>query len=95
LKPSIPKGSNIKVSQKGKSWVIQWQVTPERQVVTIGDLKLCPCWRNEMYDLWTLDLPAPAPILNYASPSKSSVIFKAGIASSDCINRQYRIKADW
>lgn len=78
LKPSIPKGSNIKVVQKGKFWVIQWQVPPERHVVTIGDLKLYLCWRNEVYDFWTLDLPAPALISNYASPSKSSVIVKAG-----------------
>jgi hypothetical protein len=32
--PTIPEGSKIKVAKKGKSWVIQWQVTPERQVVT-------------------------------------------------------------
>jgi beta-galactosidase len=77
-KPSFPQGSSVKVAQRGGAWVIQWQVTPERQVVRIGDLSLYLCWRNEVYNYWTLDLPAPAPISNYASPSKSSVLIKAG-----------------
>jgi hypothetical protein len=77
-KPSIPQGSSIRVVRKAGAWIIQWQVTPERQVVSIGDLSFYLCWRNEVYNYWTLDLSAPAPISNYASPSKSSVIIKAG-----------------
>ncbi|PMD45496.1 glycoside hydrolase family 35 protein [Hyaloscypha variabilis F] len=94
--PSTPQGSSIKVVHKARAWVVQWQVTPERQILAVGNLSLYLCWRNEVYDYWTLELPAPAPISNYSSPSKSSVIVKAGylLRSAIIIDKSLRLIGD-
>lgn len=76
--PKLSRGCNAKVSQVNSAWVINWQITQDRQVVTIGHLIVYLLWRNEAYNLWVLELPGPAPISNYTSPSKSTVVVKAG-----------------
>ncbi|KAI9693517.1 MAG: hypothetical protein M1820_009205 [Bogoriella megaspora] len=59
-------------------YILHWDVDPERKVVQIGDLEVHLLWRNEAYNYWVLELPAPAPISNYTSPSKGLAIIKAG-----------------
>lgn len=77
-RPSLVEGSGVNIRQLGPSWVLQWQVQPTRRVVQAGDLRIFLLWRNDAYNYWSLDLPAPSPIGNFTSPSKSSVIVKAG-----------------
>ena len=76
--PQLLEGNNIMTQKVGPSWVIQWQVTPARRIVRAGDLDIYLLWRNEAFNYWSLELPAPPPVGNYSSPSKSSVIVKAG-----------------
>ncbi|KUJ19279.1 putative beta-galactosidase E [Mollisia scopiformis] len=76
--PKLSNNSTAKVAKLGSAWVINWQFTTSRQVVTIGDLTVYLLWRNEAYDLWVLELPASEPIGNFTSMSKSNVIVKAG-----------------
>jgi len=94
--PSISPGSSIKVVQKTGAWVVQWEVTPERQIVVFGDLILYLCWRNEVYNYWTLELPASAPISNYSLPSKSSVVVKAGylVRSAAIVGQSLKLIGD-
>lgn len=59
------------------SLVIQWKVSEDRQVVKLGDdLEILLLWRNDAYNYWVAELPAEAPVSNYYSPSKSTVIVK-------------------
>lgn len=61
------------------SFVFQWTVTPERSVLEFGsELEILLLWRNDAYNYWAVELPAEAPISNYSSPSKSSVIVNGG-----------------
>ena len=71
--------TNIQIQQIGNATVINWRVTPERQVITFGDeLEVHLLWRNDAFNHWVVELPADAPISNYTSPSKSYAIVKAG-----------------
>lgn len=76
--PTVIEGSGVAIRQVNSSWVLQWQVEPQRRVVQAGDLSLFLLWRNEAYNYWSLELPAPEPVSNYTSPSKSAVLVKAG-----------------
>ncbi|CAK7215511.1 hypothetical protein SBRCBS47491_002506 [Sporothrix bragantina] len=78
--PSISSNAAIKVEQKGATYVAQWSVCASQQTLYFDDanLEIRLLWRNDAYNYWVLELPAPAPISNYSSPSKSSVIVKAG-----------------
>ena len=61
--------------------VVRWSVEPGRRVVMFGDdLEVHLLWRNEAYNYWVLDLPAPEPLGLYSSPARAnkSVIVKAG-----------------
>ena len=71
-------GGNIAVHQKGSSTIVQWQVTPDRRIVSFPGLTIYLLWRNDVYNYWVLDLPAPSPIGNFTSASKTKVIAKAG-----------------
>ena len=75
--PSI-QGTNVAVNQKGSATIVQWQVTPDRRIVSFNGLTVYLLWRNDAYNYWVLDLPAPAPINNFTSSSKTKVIAKAG-----------------
>lgn len=79
-RPSSPTGSSVKIQQKGSSWVAQWLVRRAQQVLFFeaANLEIRLLWRNDAYNYWVLELPAPAPIGNYSSPSKSFVVVKAG-----------------
>ncbi|KAI1391999.1 glycoside hydrolase family 35 protein [Hypoxylon trugodes] len=57
--------------------VTQWEVSPDRKILKLGDdLEVILLWRNDAYNYWVTELPAAAPIGNYSSPSKSTVIVK-------------------
>ncbi|KAE8454333.1 hypothetical protein EG329_005258 [Mollisiaceae sp. DMI_Dod_QoI] len=77
-KAELSSGSTIKLANIGSSWVIKWQVTGDRQVLTVSDLTIYLLWRNEAYDLWVMELLGPEPVGNFTSMSKSTVVVKAG-----------------
>lgn len=78
--------ANFEYSRSSQTHVISWKVQRERTVVRFGeDLDVYLLWRNDAYQYWTLDLPAPAPLGLYNSPSRhgsnstaSSIVVKAG-----------------
>jgi beta-galactosidase GanA len=71
-------GGNVAVHQTGSATIIQWQVMPDRRIVSFEGLTVYLLWRNDAYNYWVLDLPAAAPINNFTSSSKTKVIAKAG-----------------
>ncbi|KAH8886198.1 putative beta-galactosidase A [Thozetella sp. PMI_491] len=72
-------GAPVKIETIGSAIVIQWEVTPTRKILHYGDhLDVYLLWRNEAYNYWKLQLEAPAPVNNYTSSAKGSVIIKAG-----------------
>ncbi|KAF4554041.1 putative glycosyl hydrolases family 35 protein 3 [Elsinoe fawcettii] len=69
----------VTVEQKGSLNVVQWNVTAERKVLHYGDdLDVHLLWRNDAFNYWILDLESPAPVSNYFSQKKDTVIAKAG-----------------
>lgn len=79
--PSNIEGQGVKVRRVASGIAVHWKVEPTRRVVYFGeDLEVHLLWRNEAYDYWVLDLPAPAPVGRYSSPSRAnnSVIVKGG-----------------
>ncbi|KAL7621478.1 hypothetical protein AAE478_008801 [Parahypoxylon ruwenzoriense] len=57
--------------------VVQWNVSENRRILAFGDqLEVLLLWRNDAYNYWVAELPAEAPIANYSSPSKSTVVVK-------------------
>ncbi|KAL9619062.1 MAG: hypothetical protein Q9160_006317 [Pyrenula sp. 1 TL-2023] len=74
----VTEGSGVQTAQQGGAVILNWEVTPERKVVSIGDeLEVYLLWRNDAYNYWALELPSDA-VGNYTSPSKTKVIAKAG-----------------
>ena len=71
-------GTKVTTAKKGSYTVVQWQVTPSQQSVSFGDFTVYLLWRNDVYNWWSLELPAAAPVGNFTSPSKSSIIVKGG-----------------
>lgn len=79
-------GTGVRYSRSYQAHVVQWKVQTERVVVNFGEeLDVYLLWRNDAYRYWSLDLPAPAPLQLYTSPSRhsgnaasGSVIVKAG-----------------
>jgi hypothetical protein len=76
--PTVVQGSDVTVREIGATWVIQWDIKPDRRVIRIGDLEIRLLWQNEAYNYWPMELSAPQPIGNFTSPSKELVIVKAG-----------------
>ncbi|OTA99256.1 glycoside hydrolase family 35 protein [Hypoxylon sp. CI-4A] len=51
------------------------KVSAERKILKIADeLEIILLWRNDAYNYWVTELEADAPLANYSSPSKPSVI---------------------
>ena len=72
-------GSGLTISTNSSATIINWDVTPTRRILQFNDtLDVYLLWRNDAYNYWILELPAASPIGNFTSPSKSSVIIKAG-----------------
>ncbi|GAB7365088.1 hypothetical protein MBLNU230_g6179t1 [Neophaeotheca triangularis] len=71
-------GGEAQIESLSDMTVVQWEVTPERKVLHYDGLDVYMLWRNEAYNYWELELEAAAPIGNYSSLSKDSVIVKAG-----------------
>lgn len=79
--PTNIEGDGVAVQRRGKMIIVQWDAEPTRRVVHFGDdLDVYLLWRNDAYNYWVMDLPAPEPLRLYASPSwaNSSVVVKAG-----------------
>lgn len=79
--PSDIEGGNVTARRLNSSIVVQWQVDQLRRIIKFGDhLEVYLLWRNEAYNYWILDLPAPYPLGQHVSPSRAdkSVIIKAG-----------------
>lgn len=62
----------------GDHAVIQWAVTPQAKVIQCGSLTVHLLWRNDAYNWWALQLPAPSPLSNYTSTNKTTVIVNGG-----------------
>jgi beta-galactosidase len=79
--PSYIEGRRVRARRLGASIVIQWHVDSVRRIINFGHLlEIHLLWRNEAYNYWVLDLPAPQPVGLHVSPSRAdkSVIVKAG-----------------
>lgn len=79
--PSEIEGHGIKVHKSKSAIVLQWEVKPSRRIVTFGDdLEVHLLWRNEAYNYWVLNVPAPGPLGLHASETSNNkaVIIKAG-----------------
>lgn len=77
-KPFI-EGGLVKIEKKNSAYVAQWKVTEKRKILRYGDdLDVYLLWRNDAFNYWTLQLESPAPIGNYTSQKKETVIAKAG-----------------
>ncbi|KAJ0419172.1 putative beta-galactosidase [Aspergillus carlsbadensis] len=92
-------GKGVKVRKSRSAIIVQWAVRPARRVISFGDrMEVHLLWRNEAYNYWVLDLPAPEPLGLYASPSRAdkSVIVKAGylMRSADIHGEALRLKGD-
>lgn len=97
-RPVVVQGSGVKIVQKGSNWVVQWTVLPATQIVRFPGCNLAVrmLWRNQAYDYWVLELPAPAPVNMYASPSKSHVIVNGGylLRTAEIEGRELRLTGD-
>lgn len=71
-------GSKVATAKRGSYTIVQWEVTPAQQSISLGKFTVYLLWRNDVYNWWSLELPAAAPLGNFTSPSKSSLIVKGG-----------------
>lgn len=79
--PSRIEGSDVTVHESSSSVIVHWKVSRGRRVLTFGSrLEVHLLWRNDAYNYWVLDIPAPPPLGLHVSPSRQnqSVIVKAG-----------------
>ncbi|KAI0018860.1 glycoside hydrolase superfamily [Xylariomycetidae sp. FL0641] len=78
--PSLTNATGVKTKLSGNNTlVVQWEVSRERKILNLGnDLELLLLWRNDAYNYWAVELPAAAPLSNYSSPSKATVIVNGG-----------------
>jgi hypothetical protein len=77
-KPRV-EGGSAKIEKKGSTYVVQWEVSEDRKILHYGnELDVYLLWRNDAFNYWTLQLESPAPIGNYTSQDKETVIAKAG-----------------
>ncbi|KAI1355609.1 glycoside hydrolase family 35 protein [Xylaria sp. FL0043] len=77
-KPTV-EGGAAKIQTKGSVVIVQWQVAQTKKVLHYGNnLDVYLLWRNDAFKYWKLELESPAPIGNFTSSSKDTVIAKAG-----------------
>ncbi|KAI0886184.1 glycoside hydrolase family 35 protein [Annulohypoxylon maeteangense] len=69
---------NVKIQKiHSNTLVVQWKVSTERRILNLSDdLEVLLLWRNDAFNYWVAELPAEAPVANYSSPSKSTVVVK-------------------
>lgn len=71
--------STVKIESVGSTVVVQWDVTETRKVLHYGsNLDVYLLWRNDAFNYWVLELEATAPISNYTSQTKDTVIAHSG-----------------
>ena len=76
---TVTEGSGVQTQQRNGALILNWEVTPERKVVSVGEeLDVYLLWRNDAYNYWTYQLPSLNSTDNYFLPSKTKVILKAG-----------------
>lgn len=94
--PTVTEGSDVILQQIANITVVNWQVTPIRRVVNIGDLEIHLLWRNEAYNYWSLELEAPDPLGNFTSVTKSTVIINGGylMRSAVIVGDELRLTGD-
>ena len=94
--PKVTEGSGVVTRRVGSTWILHWQITPVRKVVKIGNLEIHLLSRNEAYNYWAVDLQAPAPIGNFTSASKSTIIVNGGylIRSASISGSELRLIGD-
>ncbi|KAI2470078.1 glycoside hydrolase family 35 protein [Annulohypoxylon bovei var. microspora] len=72
-----PDDMNVKIQKiHSNTLVVQWKVSADRRILKLGDDFVFLLWRNDAHNYWATELPAEAPIANYSSPSKSTVVVK-------------------
>ncbi|KAI0435132.1 glycoside hydrolase family 35 protein [Xylaria sp. FL1042] len=77
-KPTV-EGGEAKIQTKGSAVVVQWEVTQNKKILHYGsNLDVYLLWRNDAFKYWKLELESPAPIGNFTSSSKDTMIAKAG-----------------
>lgn len=74
----VGSANEIAMDRRESYTVVQWSVTPVAKQLRCGSVSIYLLWRYDAYNWWTLELPAAAPVLNYSSTSKSSVIVTGG-----------------
>ncbi|KAH8802585.1 putative beta-galactosidase [Xylogone sp. PMI_703] len=97
--PSEIEGGKVVLHQSKFSIIVQWTVSRTRRVVKFGNhLEIHLLWRNDAYNYWVLDLPAPPPLGLHVSPSREdqSVIVKAGylLRSAEIIGKTLHLSGD-
>ncbi|KAF2199152.1 hypothetical protein GQ43DRAFT_433640 [Delitschia confertaspora ATCC 74209] len=75
---TLKEGSFLRVFQERGLWKMHWTALERRAVVQLGSLEIYILPRNEAYNFWVMELPAPPPIGNYSSPSKELIILRGG-----------------
>ncbi|KAI1390475.1 glycoside hydrolase family 35 protein [Hypoxylon trugodes] len=82
--PTSSEGVSFRCELIQELVVVQWDVEDSSQILYFsGGFEIHLLWRNEAYNYWILDLPAPDPIGLYPAPVRndsvdSSVIVKGG-----------------
>ena len=77
--PASGGNGGITIKSQNGVLIVNWTVEPTRRIVKVGqDVFVYLLDRNDAYDYWVLDLPAPAPIGSYTNPGGPAVIVKAG-----------------
>lgn len=81
-KVSILEGTESDITSKriGNSLVMSWDVSSNRRIVQIGDLRIFLIDRNSAYNYWVPELPTQGTLPGYSTQGNtaSSIIIKAG-----------------
>lgn len=75
---SVEGNGSVDVVQEENAWIIYWNATDDRAIVTLGSLEVHILPREEAYNYWAVELPMDSPIGNFSSPSKDLVLVRAG-----------------
>lgn len=94
--PAVIEGGGVTIKRQRSLWVIHWEVNATRRVIQIGELQVYLLWRNDAYNYWVAELPAPPPIGSFSSPSKSTIVLRAGylIRNAEIEGQQLKLTGD-
>ncbi|KAL9596464.1 MAG: hypothetical protein Q9219_005770 [cf. Caloplaca sp. 3 TL-2023] len=81
-------GANVRSKVQNNTLIINWDVSTARRVLMVEtSLIVYLLDRNDVYNYWVLDLPAPSPYNNYTTSKPSSVVVRAGYLLRTAITR--------